>query len=341
MVAYGEVLLRFLRAAFVRLQGLGHDPAEVLRSVGIPPWKLLEPLGAAPLGRVEAAWDRAAALSGDPHVGLYVPLRGPELAMAPEFLGLQLLLYSEDVRSGLLRYAACYSTAHSGAVLALHGTALVLALPGSWRQTELLAALLCGTLREVTGGAGAASEVHFRHRRLDPASAHERVLAPTVRFGMPDDRLVFSEAALAAPMPGHSPALLHALEDKLRRALIEHARQHVPPGSSTPVDAVRRLLEERLGQQTLGAADVAREMGFSVRSLTRRLQAEGLTFRALLDEVRAERARRHVVEEGRALEEVAPLVGYSDARALHRAWRRWFGETPESSRRRWPELSGR
>jgi AraC-like DNA-binding protein len=69
--------------------------------------------------------------------------------------------------------------------------------------------------------------------------------------------------------------------------------------------------------------EVAARLGLSPRTLHRRLSAAGTSFRRELNAVRAERARDLVGTM--SSEAVAEVLGYSDARALRRAARRWGG----------------
>jgi AraC-like DNA-binding protein len=79
---------------------------------------------------------------------------------------------------------------------------------------------------------------------------------------------------------------------------------------------------------------LARSLGMSSRSLQRRLSAEGVSFQGLLDEARKEAAARYVVGTALSLAEVAYLVGYSEPAPFHRAFKRWYGATPDQFRKR-------
>lgn len=78
-------------------------------------------------------------------------------------------------------------------------------------------------------------------------------------------------------------------------------------------------------------ATVARELNITERTLHRRLAAEGTSYRALLDEVRATLAAE-LLKSGLTVEETAHRLGYSESAAFTRAHTRWTGEVP--SRRR-------
>jgi AraC-like DNA-binding protein len=77
---------------------------------------------------------------------------------------------------------------------------------------------------------------------------------------------------------------------------------------------------------------VARALGTSPRTLQRRLLEEGTSFRDVVEEVRAELARRYLGERV-ALHDVAFRLGYAEVSAFLRAFKRWTGMTPTQFRR--------
>jgi AraC-like DNA-binding protein len=85
------------------------------------------------------------------------------------------------------------------------------------------------------------------------------------------------------------------------------------------------------GDTRIGTA--ARDLAMSGRTLQRRLAEEGVSYQELLDEARKEAARRHVSEPALAICEVAYLLGYSEPAPFHRAFKRWYGMTPDAFRR--------
>jgi AraC-like DNA-binding protein len=78
---------------------------------------------------------------------------------------------------------------------------------------------------------------------------------------------------------------------------------------------------------------MATERHVSERTLKRQLRARGTTFRALVDELKRERAMELLERKSLSVQEVAHALGYGDPANFHRAFRRWFGISPESWRK--------
>jgi AraC-like DNA-binding protein len=87
---------------------------------------------------------------------------------------------------------------------------------------------------------------------------------------------------------------------------------------------------ELAGQEPLLGA-VGRRTGMSARTLRRRIDAEGASFRSLVESVRRERADE-LLGEGRTVKEVCFLLGFSEPSAFVRAFKRWTGRTPGTTR---------
>ncbi len=80
-------------------------------------------------------------------------------------------------------------------------------------------------------------------------------------------------------------------------------------------------------------AVIAKEFCMTERTMHRRLAAEHTSYRALVDEVRANLASA-LLESGLTVEETARQLGYSETAAFTRAFIRMRGEPPSKRRRR-------
>ena len=70
----------------------------------------------------------------------------------------------------------------------------------------------------------------------------------------------------------------------------------------------------------------------SSRSLRRHLQAEGSSFKKLLDEARQRDAVRLLADRRLGLSQIATMLGYQDPANFTRAFRQWTGTTPQRYR---------
>jgi len=101
-------------------------------------------------------------------------------------------------------------------------------------------------------------------------------------------------------------------------------------------ERVRALLGHDFSQGLPGFDAVAAAMGVSPATLRRRLQREGTSFQTLKDECRCEAATLYLANPELSIHAVATLMGFTDASAFHRSFRKWTGMTPGAWRRQAP-----
>ena len=75
---------------------------------------------------------------------------------------------------------------------------------------------------------------------------------------------------------------------------------------------------------------VAAQLGWSTRSLQRRLQEEHTTFRELLADCRREVAMATLRMGTHSVSELGHQLGFSHVGAFSRAFKRWTGQTPSA-----------
>jgi AraC-like DNA-binding protein len=104
------------------------------------------------------------------------------------------------------------------------------------------------------------------------------------------------------------------------------------PKAEATTDAVRRFLAQELSDGQPQLKQLAPRLRMSARTLHRRPEQEGTTFRRILTEVRRELAVRHLAEGRLAIGEIAFLLGFSEVSAFHRAFKNWTGHAPRAYR---------
>lgn len=180
-------------------------------------------------------------------------------------------------------------------------------------------------LQGLCGEGFTPEEVRLARRRpSDPAPWHQTFRAP-VRFNAEISAIVFPAKWLALANPHSDPALMRVLE--------ERARQLEQEDSLLFSDQVRRAIRPLLLSQKCSATSTAEFFRIGKRTLNRRLSEEGTDFRTLMDEVRFDVARHLLRSTEISLSEIALVLGYAEASAFTRAFRRWTGRSPRAWRR--------
>ena len=142
-----------------------------------------------------------------------------------------------------------------------------------------------------------------------------------VRFNQETATLIFPVADLETSIAGADPLLRAIIEEQIRKMKGNQRSEFA--------DDVRRLLRVRL---TGKVEDIADLLAMNRRTLSRRLRGTGTPYSAIANEVRFETARQLLEDTKVPLSQIAAALGYSEASAFARAFKRWSGKTPTSWR---------
>ncbi|WP_030380481.1 MULTISPECIES: AraC family transcriptional regulator [unclassified Streptomyces] len=138
--------------------------------------------------------------------------------------------------------------------------------------------------------------------------------------------VTFTEADATTPFLTSDARMWQVFEPDLRRRLAD-----LDQAEST-AHRVRAVLVELLPSGNHAAADVARRLALSTRTLQRRLAEEHTSFQAVLDRTRHALARHYLQQREVSVTEIALLLGYDEPRSFYRAFRAWSGTTPHQVR---------
>jgi AraC-like DNA-binding protein len=174
--------------------------------------------------------------------------------------------------------------------------------------------------RAWTGRPFVPREVRFQHARPRDTRELERFFGCKLLFGQRDNALVVSRDAIATPFTTSEPELGGYLEATAATRLAQ-----LPAPSL--LDEVRAAIGDELRCGEVDIERVARRVGITPRSLQRRLRDEGTSYREQVDAIRHHRAL-DLIRRGVPLGAIAEHLGFSEARAFRRAFRRWTGLVP-------------
>ncbi len=319
------------RLAFARALGAGIESDALLREAGL---------------------SRRQIEDADARIGVKSQIKFLKLvadALADEFLGFHLsqdfdlrqvgLLYYVLASSGLLgealrRSARYTSIVNEGIRLTLsEGREIGLRFEyqgvprhSDRHQIEFWVAALMRICRELTNRRVTADRISFAHRRKHAAGLSS-FFGCEIRFGADLDEAVLSLSIRDIAIVSADPYLNQLLIKYCEEAL---ARRNA--GGRTLSLDVENAIATLLPHGKAQAGEVARNLGMSQRTLSRRLSEEGLTFASVLQGLRSDLAQRHLSDNDLSVSKIAWLLGYRDVSAFSNAFKRWNGTTPRAAR---------
>jgi AraC-like DNA-binding protein len=205
---------------------------------------------------------------------------------------------------------------------------------------EFLMAVIVRVLRELAGRNIRPTRVAFAHARNAELPEYERFFGCPVEFGRAADEgvlsdlLEFSVNAVAAPLVTADPKLLKALEP-----FCDTAAKERKTASDTLRHAVEKEAEKLLPHGKAQRQTVARALGMSARTFSRRLAVDETPYEEILDQLRRSWALQYLKDPGMSLSQIAWLLGYEGATSLNHAFKRWTGHSPSVARKGMPLLS--
>jgi AraC-like DNA-binding protein len=152
--------------------------------------------------------------------------------------------------------------------------------------------------------------------------------APTVPGGMGTLVASFNANLLDLPIRRDEAALLTFLDGAPGKITTLYRRDR------EMVIRVRDLLRAAL-PDTLSLDDIADRLHLSPRTIHRRLEDEGSSFRGIKDALRRDMALARLTKTKDSIAKVAADLGYADTSAFYRAFVEWTGMAPVHYRRQW------
>ena len=134
---------------------------------------------------------------------------------------------------------------------------------------------------------------------------------------------VMSAAALDLPLP-QADELTAAMTEQQCRELVQRRRSRSGVAGQVRDELVRAPA------RVPDAAEMARRLSVSERTLRRRLADEGTSYRALVDEVREALAEELLGTGSLSVEQVARRLGYAETASFTHAFTRWKGRSPRA-----------
>jgi AraC-like DNA-binding protein len=312
------------------LRGFGLDPDPVIREAGLDPRLFDDGTNVIPHAALGRLYTLCVARTHCSHFGLLVGQRATILSLG--MVG-RLMLHSDTVGDALRALVANLSLQDRAVVPSLtisDGTAVLTYATyqaESRSGTQILDAALgvtANSLRTLCGSGWKPGEVLVsRAAPADQAPYRHHFRAP-VRFNQESASIVF---------PAHDLDLRIAGADPMTGAMLEEKIQQLKGAQGAEFsDDIRRLLRMRLTGTHCSVDDIALLLTMHRRTLSRRLKGSGTGYRTITNEIRFGIARQLLQDTQVPFADISAALGYSEASAFTRAFRRWSGQTPTTWR---------
>jgi len=321
------------------LESYGADPAVLFKRAGLDPQKLYDSNARYRDSHLYKLWQLAVEATGDPYIGLKVAsFWHPSAANALGYAWLA----SATLKDALERTVRYYRLMTDKEELQLEESGeefrLIIENPAEDYPTapedlDASFAALVYLCRMCYGESFNPLRITMRRQELpDPARFQEFFRAP-IQYSGNEDSVCFDKVDAQTPLPTANAEVARANERIVQEYLARFDR-------SSAAMQVRARLTEQLSSGHATQNSVADALHMSLRTLQRRLNDEGTSYKGLLDETRRELAAHYMAESHRSINEITYLLGFSEPSNFSRAFRRWTGKSPSAYRAQSPGFSG-
>ena len=314
------------------LREFGVEAREVLRDAALPPDLLDDPDHTLTYPEYERLMRVSESLTGCEYIGLLVGQRAglAEMGVAGDIArcgatageSLRNLLDHFNLQSSATTLSILNSGDFLRLVFAIAETGMT-----DTRQLQLGGvAISFNILRELFGPGWRPRLVSFATRAPSNLRPFQRFFRVAPRFESDESSITFEQHWLERALPPVSEEFRSRVASmvRLRRAEI---LQDFPA-------TVRRMLRKQLVVGPCSMDDIAAMLGMHRRTLDRRLQRHGVTYRELIDAVKRDVARQLLADTRLQVQQIAESLHFSNAANFATAFRRWTGATPSEYRRR-------
>ena len=312
----------------------GADSADLTERSGVDPATLIDPDARVPYDRYVALMRAAKASCGDPALALH-------LGAGNDFREYSVV--------GLICYAAPTMGAALGELNRYGRLVAEVDIPaqaqrfrvereesGTWlvdtrddandfpEMTEATWARFIGETRRHFPEAPFAIAVHVTHPAPTHAADYEAVFGVPVTFASDRNAILIDPSWLTVELHNPSRYAFGVLSERADRLMRELENDRSLRGR------VESALIPMLHHGDVAMELIARQLGISRRTLSRRLKEEGAGYDALLDSLRQRMAINYLDGGRTSVNETAYLVGFSDPSAFSRAFKRWTDVSPRA-----------
>jgi len=328
----GTVLARVVASILSGAAHAGLRRDELLEAAGLGAVDFSNPDARVPAWAEVALWQLVALREPDPGVGIRMATGLP--ARQWGLLGYA-ISYSANLGAALRRLARYGRILNEAVQFRLEETtqyhvavaqctsAVGMALP---HAVSYRFAAVVGACRGITRAELVPSEIAFTFRQPNATLEYQRFFRCRLRFSQPESQVVFVTRDLDLPVPGGDETLAGYLSESAERAL-----RKLCAGTSIK-ERVRSAIWAELSEGPPTLRRTASVLHLPPRTLQRHLAAEGTTLRREIEHIREHMAIATLRDRTVPIEEVAFLLGYTEASTFYRSFRRWTGQTPRQYR---------
>ncbi|OUS00576.1 hypothetical protein A9Q81_10510 [Gammaproteobacteria bacterium 42_54_T18] len=275
--------------------------------------------------RINSTWQHALTLTQDRYISIQFSKMAKPFSFNILGLCMEVTPHAHEALEVFERHAKYFNEGLQ-VNIAHTQTDLILSIDGSASSIvgeQLNVEAVLGTIKTILMSSHRTlklRQVNFQHSITESPRPFEVFFGCPVQFSAKVTSLIFDkESSLIPSMLSNQNLALH-LEGMIKKHLHTSRNNRISDKISS---FITRNNAYKLDQEKL-----ASHFYLGKRSLQRRLQQEGVSYKSLLDNCRRKKAIILLYNHRTSLSEAADILGFGNPSNFSRAFKRWYGATP-------------
>ncbi|HEY3429087.1 MAG TPA: AraC family transcriptional regulator [Cyclobacteriaceae bacterium] len=312
----------------------GASVKELLRLSGLEESQLKNPELNVPFEQAQDVWRYAVTLTDDALLGLHI---GEDTT--PSIVGLtgHLMQASPDLKTAFQQVCSFnqvftdmfhYHLTEGKKEIILEYKPATL-----WKKlypesaSQAVDQAMSGTLnvfKLLSGKEIVPLKIELGERQRKYQSEYERVFGTTVKYASENNRLYYTADQLSLPVLSYDKKLFTIFNNLLA------LQKRELKGKNPVTQEVKQLLQEVYQFKAPTLEAMASQLNLVPRTLQRKLEEEGTSYRALVLSMRNELSKKLLKVSDSKVKTIAGMLGYSDVSSFRRAFKKWTNKSPKA-----------
>ncbi|PKM22216.1 MAG: AraC family transcriptional regulator [Gammaproteobacteria bacterium HGW-Gammaproteobacteria-14] len=194
----------------------------------------------------------------------------------------------------------------------------------------IVESLLFLSLRFMSWLVGKAIEpelIELDFERVSKDDDYRSLFNCPVEYGSDVNRVVFPSDYLELPLVQNEISLSKFLKDSLAQLLDGNIHNVGLPAQ------IRAIISRDYGNNFPDFSEICEKLNMTPQTLRRRLKEGNTSYQEIKDTIRKDASVYYLSKPELSIDEIALLMGFSEASSFHRAFKKWTGKTPSVYRR--------
>lgn len=161
----------------------------------------------------------------------------------------------------------------------------------------------------------------------EEASQYRELFPCPVLYGQSRSQIVLDRAYMDLPLVQNSLSLSRFLRDSLAQLIDGNFHSVGLPAQ------IRAIISKEYGNNFPDFQVICEKLNMTPQTLRRRLKEGNTSYQEIKDSIRKDASIYYLSKPDLSIDEIAMLMGFSEASSFHRAFKKWTGKTPSAFRK--------